>query len=89
MSIERKFKKYMMATKAIHNLGDISSSEPDLCFVYNESDTNYYGLWVSGFGFFDVVFPKSTTRELTPNEINEYSKQGFQIGSGPVQRLFE
>jgi hypothetical protein len=31
----------------------------------------YIGMWVTGFGFFDVRFPKETTRELTKEEIKQ------------------
>ncbi len=85
--MERKLDKYMMATTAIHLLGDISSSEPDLCHVYNEDEENWIGSWVTGFGFFDVKFPKATTRELTKKEVAYYNKQSVRIGSQPAQRL--
>ena len=62
----------MMATKAIHNLGDISRDIPDLCYINTEDDDNYIGGWVSGFGFINVKFPKNTTRELTPEEYKKY-----------------
>lgn len=60
--------KYMMATKAIHLLGDISSDEPDLCAINSEDDENYIGSWVTGMGYINVKFPKATTRELTEEE---------------------
>jgi hypothetical protein len=60
--------RYMMATTAIHMLGDISSDAPDLCSVHAETDTDYIGSWVCGLGFFNVKFPKATTRPLTPAE---------------------
>jgi hypothetical protein len=72
--------KYMMATKAIHQLGDISSSIPDLCVIHSEDDDNYIGNWVSGFGFVDVKFPKNTTRELTPEEVDKYHGNIYFIG---------
>ena len=64
--------KYMMATKAIHLTGDISRDKPDLCVIFEEDDDNYIGNWVTGFGFINVKFPKNTTRDLTPEEVNEY-----------------
>ncbi len=60
---------YMMATKAEHRLGDLSEDEPTLCFVDGEEGDYYTGSWVEGFGFFNVKFPKATTRELTEEEI--------------------
>lgn len=65
--------KYMMATKAFHKLGEISSDEPDICIVNEETETDYIGNWVYGIGFFGVRFPKETTRELTEAEKAEYN----------------
>lgn len=79
-----KFPRYMMATKAIHQLGDISSEVPDICLVRRETETDYIGEWVTGFGFIDVRFPKATTRELTEDEHNRFNGSRYQIGSGPV-----
>lgn len=82
-----KINKYMMATTAIHKLGDISSSVPDLCHVKYESETDYYGSWVEGFGFFNVRFPKETTRELTEEEIAKYDKMCLYISGNPIGRI--
>lgn len=35
--------RYMMATQAIHRLGDISREEPDLCVIHSEDAENYIG----------------------------------------------
>lgn len=67
--------KYMMATTALHTMGDISSKTPDLCVISSEDQDNYIGMWVFGYGFFNVKFPKSSTRELTPEEKNEWNGQ--------------
>ena len=80
-------KKYMMATTAIHQLGDISRDEEDLCIVYKEVDDDYIGNWVTGFGFFDVRFPKATTRDLTQEEIEHYNNTYVQISNNPPVRL--
>lgn len=50
--------KYMMATTALHKLGNISSDKPDLCHVIKESETDYYGTWVTGMGFLMLGFQK-------------------------------
>jgi len=84
---ERTIDKYQMATKANHKLGDISSDEPDLCHVYDEDEENYYGMWVTGFGFFDVEFPKATTRDLTKEEIDYYNSRSIQINNQPAVPL--
>ena len=64
----------MMATTAIHKLGDISSDEPDLCYIHDEDEENYIGNWATGLGFVEVRFPKNTTRDLTDAEREHFSK---------------
>jgi len=42
-------KKYMMATKAVHKLGDISRDTPDLCIIHGQDEKKSYwtmGNWV-------------------------------------------
>lgn len=80
--------RYMMATEAIHQLGDISSDEPDLCVVHDEDEENYIGNWVIGFGLGNVKFPKNTTRELTEEEKEHYYGMQVVIGDGPVGRIY-
>lgn len=75
--------KYMMATKAIHQLGDISRDKPDICRIDTADEWNYFGAWVTGFGFFDVAFPRETTRELTDEEFNHYNGKLFRVASQP------
>ena len=79
--------KYMMATTAIHQLGDISSNEPDLCIIHSEDNDDYIGNWVTGFGFVNVRFPKETTRELTQQEKDKYSKMHYQIANNTSFQL--
>lgn len=57
-----------MGTTANHKLGDISRDEPDYFWVETEDADDYIGSWVTGFGFFNVHFPKDTTREPTDEE---------------------
>jgi hypothetical protein len=71
--------KYMMGTIAIHKMGDISREDPDLCFISDEDEENYVGHWVTGYGFVNVKFPKSTTRELSKEEIKHYNNLKFQL----------
>ena len=79
--------KYMMATTAIHQLGDISSETPDLCRVYDEDEENYIGAWVAGLGFFNVKFPKSTTRELTEEEHKEFGRKHLVMSGMDLGKL--
>ncbi|MDQ0371561.1 hypothetical protein [Catenuloplanes indicus] len=60
--------RYMMATAARHVTGDLSRSIPDLACIDGEDGDAYIGQWVAGFGFFNVRFPKASTRELTDAE---------------------
>jgi hypothetical protein len=78
--------KYMMATTAVHRMGDLSREKPSLCCVFQEDDDNYYGNWVSGYGFCEVQFPKQTTKELTPGEVEHWHGEITRIGNsfGPT-----
>jgi len=74
----KKFGSYMIGSTAYHLLGDISREEcesenfiENLLYASEETDDYYIGSWITGFGFFDVHFPKSTTRELTEKEIKK------------------
>jgi hypothetical protein len=78
-----KYPKHMMATKANHKMGDLSREEPQLVIIGRENPETgeYVGNWVSGFGFFDVHFPKETTRELSRAEVLYYEGRDLRIGS--------
>lgn len=84
---------HMIATKAIHKLGDISRPlcpeelMENLCYISGEDDENYIGSWVLGFGFFNVKFPKETTRKLTQEEIDFFNTQSVRINNQPSVRL--
>ena len=83
----RKNGFHMMATKAFHLMGNLSRDEFDLCFIYSETNDFFVGSWVCGFGFFDVLFPKETTRELTADEIEKYNGQNMAISNTPIGKL--
>ena len=78
-----QFPRYMMATKALHQLGDISRDEEDICRIAREDGQDYVGAWVTGFGFFDVKFPKEPTRDLTEAEVEHYDGKHYAINSQP------
>lgn len=75
--------KYMMATKAIHLLGDISREEADICIIREEDADNYIGEWVTGFGFVEVKFPKDSTRDLTAEEVAKYHGMVITLAGRP------
>jgi len=79
--------KYLMGTKAFHQLGDISRDEYDLFSATGETEKYWVGRWIFGFGFFNVLFPKETSRELTQEEIEKYNKTYVQINSQPPVKL--
>ena len=75
---------YMLATQAIHQLGDIGRDKPDLCIIHGEDEENYIGRWVAGFGFINVKFPKSTTRELTREEKKKWDGKKIVINGNII-----
>ena len=77
----------MMATKAYHQMGDISRDEPQLCFIYSETKDYWVGQWCEGFGFFNVLFPKDTTRYVTKEEVEEFNGRQMYINSRPIGKL--
>jgi hypothetical protein len=79
--------KYLMGTKAFHQLGNISRDEYDLFSASGEKDDYWIGMWVTGFGLFNVLFPKETSRALTGEEIEKYNETYVQIGSQPPFKL--
>ena len=84
---EIKLPRYMLGTKAYHQLGDISRDEPDLCYIERKEGKYYTGSWVTGYGFFNVKFPVETTRVLSDSEIARYNKQYIQLADHPPQKL--
>ena len=79
--------KHMMGTVALHQLGDISSDEPDICVIYGDDGDYWVGQWIYGYGFFNVRYPKETTRELTEEEYNKYNDRGLAINGNPVGNI--
>ena len=63
---------YAMGKEAHHKLGDISRDEYDLIQVFEEDEDNCYGNWLTGYGYVDVRFPKTSVRPLTKKEIDKW-----------------
>lgn len=80
----KDFHFHMMATKAHHQLGDLSRDEPELCSISNETPDYWVGSWVEGYGFFNVLFPKETTRDLTKEEFELWNGRKMAINSTPI-----
>jgi len=51
-------RKKILTTKAIHKLGEFNFDEPEIAFVSQADDENYYGMMVNVPNFVDVKFPK-------------------------------
>lgn len=79
--------RYMMATKALHKLGDISRDQPDLCLIRDEDGDDFIGEWVTGFGYIQVRFPKATTRDLTDAERARYDGQELELSGRDWGRI--
>jgi hypothetical protein len=76
----------MMATHAFHQFaGDISRDRHALAVITDENEHDYIGQWVEGVGYINVRFPKGTTRELTPEEIERFNGRVVTEGIGAWQ----
>lgn len=73
--------RYLMGTKAYHLVGDISEETYDLFLADGETEKYWVGMWVFGYGYIDVIFPKETSRELTDEEVEKYNNSYIQINS--------
>lgn len=58
--------KRMYGTKAFHPLGDISRLELDEFVVTAETRDFWVGHWVDTVGFYNVLFPKVTSKANKP-----------------------
>ena len=63
---------YLLATKAIHKLGDISRDYGDIAIVSQKDDKYYCGYWANGFGFFNIKFPIDTSKIITKEEAQQF-----------------
>lgn len=79
--------RFMMATKATHQLGDISRDEPSLAYIDRDDGDDWIGQWVTGFGYINVRFPKDTTRELTAEERARFSQMDVESSNGIVSPI--
>ena len=78
---------HLMGTKAYHQLSEISRDKPGIFHAAHETDDYWIGSWVEGFGFFDVRFPKDTSRALTKEEVAHYEGRHYAINSQPSRSL--
>ncbi len=59
---------------------DISRDDEDYFHVDSETEHFYIGSWITGFGFFDVAFPKATSRPLTDEEFEWFLDNPVTLG---------
>lgn len=78
--------RVIAGSTAYHQLGDISrewginlNERPEYVRIDRETEHYYVGAWVEGFGFFNVVYPKNSIRELSQEEQQVYSKLKFTL----------
>ena len=65
---------------AIHKLGNIKRDNDNAFTIHKEDDNFFYGMFLEGFGFFDVKINKEDIRELTEKEIENISNSNYGIG---------
>jgi hypothetical protein len=66
---------FILATKANHQLGDISRRNGDIAIVSQKDDQHYCGQWANGFGFFNVKFPIETSKVISKEEAEKFLNQ--------------
>lgn len=64
---------FMHGTTAHHLLGNISRPAGDVFVAAEETNDYWIGSWVTGFGYFNVLFPKETSRPLSDQELSYYN----------------
>lgn len=61
----------------------VSELSEHVCEIWEETQDDWIGNWITGMGFVKVKFPKETTRALIPEEIEKFEKMNFRISDGP------
>lgn len=69
---------FYIATAAFDTIMlDNTSTQGHVMFSNEETEEFYIGKWNRGMYFFDVLFPKKTTRRLTKEEIEKFKKDSL------------
>lgn len=71
-----------ISTEAQHLMGDISRDNPDTFTAVGETNTAYYGQWIEGYGYINVMFPKTSVRKATEEEKQKYCTGVFACSNG-------
>ena len=80
--------RHMMANACEYSQERFENFEEyDIFFAEREDADNYFGNCITGAGFFNVRFPKTNVRELTPEEIAKYQDLPLAINSTPIGNL--
>jgi hypothetical protein len=85
--LARTESEYLIGTKAMHKMWDVSRPEWDLFYVTWETETHRIWNWVTWFWLVNVEFPKETSRKLTKKEKDKYNKCYVQVASHPPHKL--
>ena len=64
---------YLNASIRMHLIDDVSKKKMDLCVIDKETEEYWIGRWVFGKGHYDILFPKTDTKELLSFEIDDYN----------------
>lgn len=64
---------------AIHKLGNISREDDEYINVKREDENYYYGMFLEGYGFYDVKFNKKDCRPINKEEFMERNGMVMQM----------
>lgn len=78
---------HMMTKDAMHQIMPMIDQFEDLCYIHGEIGDFWVGNWVYGMGMMCVSFPKSSCRDLTEKEFNQYNDSGMSINSTKIANL--
>ena len=72
--------KVMIGTIGYHQLGQLGGDDvEDWFYAVSETQDYWIGNWITGFGFFNILFPKDTSRGLTQKELEYFNTLRFTI----------
>lgn len=77
---ELKEPRLFMGTLALHRHGNFTCKTPCVCYIYGEQEQYYVGFWAYDYpNFYDILFPKTSTKELNPEEDLVYKEANPKV----------